>query len=72
VNALIKEKMRTTVSEITLPVGISYGSAFVIVQVDLGYHKICARYVTRQLTEENREISECFLERHSQEGEDLL
>jgi hypothetical protein len=43
VDALIKENMQTTVSEIALPVGISYGSAFAIVHVHLGYHKICAR-----------------------------
>jgi hypothetical protein len=43
VDALIKENIRTTVSEIALHVGISYGSAFAIVHIDLGYHKICAR-----------------------------
>jgi len=43
VDALIKENMRATVSEIALPVGISYDSEFAIVHIDLGYHEICAR-----------------------------
>jgi len=43
VSALIKENMRTTVSEIALLVGISYGLGFPIVHIDLNYHKICAR-----------------------------
>jgi len=43
VDALMKENMRTTVSEIALLVGISYGLGFAIVHINLDYHKICTR-----------------------------
>jgi hypothetical protein len=73
---LIKENRQITVREIALNMGISYRSALAIVYNDLSYHKICARWVPPQLTEEHKQthlwISEGFLQRHSQEGENLL
>jgi hypothetical protein len=66
VNALIKGNRRITIREIALPVGISYGSTFAIDYDDLGYSKVCARWVPRQWMDEHKQTrlqkSERFLQ----------
>jgi hypothetical protein len=52
VNALIKGNRRITAREIALTVGISYRSTFAIEHHDLSYHKVCARWVPRQSSED--------------------
>ena len=48
--ALVKENRRITINELAESLGVSAGSA-VNIMVTLGYSKVCARWVPRQLTE---------------------
>jgi hypothetical protein len=48
VNALIQEDRQLTVTDIANKFDITCGPAYSIIQEDLGYHKICARWVPRQ------------------------
>jgi hypothetical protein len=45
VDALSKENRRITVNEIALTLSIISGSAFAIVHDDVGYPRVCARWV---------------------------
>ena len=60
-NALIKENRRITINELAESLGVSAGSAVKIVNT-LGYSKVCARWVTRQLTEAHKQscLEACF------------
>ena len=50
---------------------IKYGSAQVIVHDDLGYHKVCARWVPKQLTPQRKDqrvdIATQFLKRYDED-----
>lgn len=56
--------------------GISYGSAQSIISDDLVYRKVCTRWVSRLLTEENKAnrfaVCERLLARYLAEGNDWL
>jgi len=43
-----------TVTNIANKLDVSCGSAYFIIQEDLGYHKICARWVPKQLTDKHK------------------
>ncbi|KAJ8962763.1 hypothetical protein NQ318_001162 [Aromia moschata] len=45
---------RITLTEIAEEVDISYGSAQQIMRVDLGFHKVSARWVPRLLSDEHK------------------
>lgn len=47
VRRLIEDDRRRTTSEIASEVGISYGSTYSILTEELGYRKVCARWVPR-------------------------
>ena len=42
---------RVTIDEVAHVLQISYGSAYKLMHNKLGFHKICARWVPKQLTE---------------------
>ena len=47
--AIILTDRRVTIEEIALQLGISQGTAYSIVHVILGFHKVAARWVPRHL-----------------------
>ena len=47
---MIRDDRWITVSEVAAHLDISYGSAYAILHNDLGYRKVCARWVAKQLT----------------------
>ena len=53
-DALVKENRRITINDIAKSLGVSAGSAVKIMDT-LGYSKVCARWVPRQLTEANKQ-----------------
>jgi len=61
VEAIVKENRRVTVHEIAAHLDMSHGSAHHIVHDVLQFHKVSARWVPRQLTEElkQRRVDAC-------------
>jgi len=55
VHALIQEG-DITVINIADILDISCGSAYSIIHEDLGYHKICARWVPKKLSDEHKQV----------------
>jgi hypothetical protein len=53
INALVQGDRQFNVTDIADELDISCGSAYSISHVDLGYHKICARCVPKQLMDEH-------------------
>ena len=53
-DTLIKENRHITINELAESLGVSAGSAVKIMDT-LGYSKVCARWVTRQLTEAHKQ-----------------
>jgi hypothetical protein len=51
INGLVQEDRLITVTDTANKLDISCGSANSIIHKDLGYHNICARWVTKQLTD---------------------
>ena len=49
-DAMIREERRITVSEVAAHLDISYGSAYTILHDDLGYWKVCTRWIPKELT----------------------
>jgi hypothetical protein len=60
--AIILANRRVTIEEITSQLGISQRSAYSLVQDNLGFHKVSARWVPRHLTEEHKHnrLDICF------------
>ena len=65
-----------TIDELANHFEISHGSAYDIIHNRLGFRKICARWVPKELTEEqkNSHVAICqrLLDRHANEGEAFL
>jgi len=65
-----------TTDEVPNHFEISHGSAYDIIHNRLGFHKVCARWVPKQLTEEHRNnrvtICQRLLDRYANEGEAFL
>jgi hypothetical protein len=55
VNALVQEDKQIAVADIADKLDISCGSAYSTIHDDLRYHKICARWVANQLTDEHKQ-----------------
>jgi histone-lysine N-methyltransferase SETMAR len=76
INALIRADRRVSISDIVRSTGISRGSAHKIVQTNLKYRKVSARWVPRQLKPEQKAIrmmtSLDSLQRYDMEGETML
>ena len=75
VDELIRSDRRTTVREIVDKIGTGHNAAQNIIS-DLGYSKVCARWVPRQLTDElkrsRQEVCTELLERYKMEGDQFM
>ena len=74
--AMILENRRVTIDELANHFEISHGSAYDIIHNRLGFRKVSARWVPKQLTEEqkNNHVAICqrLLDRYANEGEAFL
>jgi histone-lysine N-methyltransferase SETMAR len=74
-DSLIRDNRRITTRELTAVLGIGKGSVDKIIH-QLGYSKVCARWVPRSLTEEHKQqrkaICSELLAHYEAEGDDLL
>jgi len=72
----IRDYRRVTIDEIAIEFNISHGSAYNIVHNDLGYRKVCSRWVARQLSDDYmrawQTICHDHLDRHAREGDAFL
>ena len=73
---MVLANRRVAIDEIACSVQISYGSAYQIIHDELRFHKLCARWVPKQLTAEHKrkrvEICQHLLDRYNNEGEECL
>jgi hypothetical protein len=51
---MVLANRRVTIDEVACSLQISHGSAYQIIHNELGFHKVCARWVPRELTAEHR------------------
>jgi len=76
VDAIVKENHRVTVHKIAAHLDMSHGSAHHIFHDVLQFHKVCARWVPRQLTAELKErrvdAYQEILKRFEAEGDGFL
>jgi hypothetical protein len=76
VHAMILDNRRVTTDEVACHLLISHGSVHEIIHNHLGFHKMCARWVPKQLTEEHKHncvtICRSLLNRYRQEGDAFL
>ena len=56
VKRVLRENRRITLDEVVSELNISHGSAHHIIHNVLGFHKVSARWVARQLTHELKEL----------------
>jgi len=75
VDELIRSDRRVTTKNIIYLIGVSHGTVHNIIS-DLGYSKVCARWVPRQLTDElkqNRlDVCRQMMQRYGNEGEQFM
>lgn len=73
---MISADRRRSLDEIGDNVGLSHGSVYNVVKHDLHMNKVCARWVPRLLSAENKEVrvkaSQAFLRRWRREGDRFL
>jgi len=73
---MILENRRVTIDEVANHFEIIHGSAYDIIHNRLGFHKVCARWVPKQLTKEqrNKHVAICqrLLDCYANEGEAFL
>ena len=71
--ATILENRRVTIDEVANHFEISHGSAYDIIHNRVGFRKVCARWIPKELTEEqkNNRVAICqrLLDRYANEGE---
>ena len=69
-DAMIREDRRITVSEVAAHLNISYGCAYAILHDDLGYRKVCAKWVPKELTvvhkQQRFEVATQFIRRYEE------
>jgi transposase len=72
----ISDYRRVTIDEIALAFNMSHGSAYSIAHNDLGYRRVCSRWVPRQLSHDHKRARHTFcqehLDRHAHEGDAFL
>ena len=72
----IRDYRRVTIDEIAVAFNMNHGSAYNIVHNDLGYRKVCSRWVPRQLSVDHKQarqtICQEHLDRHACEGDAFL
>jgi len=75
-HAMILENRRVTIDELANHFEISHGSAYDIIHNRLGFCKVCARWVPKELTEEqkNNRVAICqrLLDCYAKKGEAFL
>ena len=73
---MILKNRRVSIDEVAHSLNVGHGSAYKIVHDMLGFRKVCARWVPRELTEEHKrnrvEICQSLLNRYSDQGEAFL
>ena len=73
---MVLANWRVAIHEVVCSLQISHGSAYQMIHDELGFHKICARWVPRELTAEHKrkrvEICQRLLNRYNNEGEEFL
>ena len=73
---MVLANWRVAISEVACSLQISHGSAYQIIHDELGFHKVCARWVPRELTAEHKrkrvEICQHLLNRYNNEGKEFL
>jgi len=73
---MVRANRRVAIDEVACSLQISHGSAYQIIHDELGFHKVCARWVPRELTAEHKckhvEICQHLLDRYKNEGEEFL
>ena len=72
----IHDYRQVTIDEIALAFNMSHDSAYNIVHNDLGYRKVCSRWVPRQFSNDHKHarqmICQEHLDRHACEGDTFL
>jgi len=73
---MIRANRRVAIDEVACSLQISNGSANQIIRNELGFHKVCARWVPREFTAEHKrkrvETCQHLLDRYKNEGEEFL
>ncbi|XP_052823631.1 uncharacterized protein LOC128247664 [Octopus bimaculoides] len=73
---MVMVNRRVIIDEVARSLQISHGSAYQIIHDELGFHKICARWMSRKLTTKHQrkplEVCQRLLDRYDNEGEELL
>lgn len=73
---MVLANRRVTIDNVASSLQISHGSAYKVIHDELNFHKICARWVPRELTAEHKrkrvEICQRLLDRYNNEGEEFL
>ncbi|XP_029640514.2 uncharacterized protein LOC115215491 [Octopus sinensis] len=73
---MVMVKRRHIIDEVARSLQISHGSANQIIHDELGFHKVCARWVPRELSEEYKRkrlgVCQRLLDRYDSEGEECL
>lgn len=77
VDEVVRERRRFTISELSDDIpDISRSTLFRVITENLGYHKYCARWVPKRLTDVHKrqrvDSAESFLSRYREEGEKFL
>jgi histone-lysine N-methyltransferase SETMAR len=72
----IRDYRRVTIDEIVLTFNMSHDSAYNIVHNDLGYRKVCSRWIPKQLSDDHKRarqtICQEHLDRHAREGDAFI
>jgi len=76
VEDIIQAERRVTVDAVATAIGCSRGQAYNMMHEGLGFHKVCSRWVPRQLTPQHKSqrmgLSLQHLQRYQDEGDDML
>jgi hypothetical protein len=72
----IHDYRRVTIDKIAVEFNMSHDSAFSIVHDDLGYRKVCSRWVPRQLSDDHKRAHQTICQEHlyyhAREGDAFL
>jgi hypothetical protein len=72
----IRDYRQVTTDKIFVAFNMSHGSGYNIVHNDLGYRKVCSRWVPRQLSDDHKRawqtICQEHLDHHAREGDAFL
>jgi hypothetical protein len=73
---LILQKRRVMVDEITKQLKFSIGSAYFVMHNNLQFHKVCAKWVPKELMDEHKhvhlDIHFCHLAHYCEDGDNFL